>query len=358
MSSLSPQRNPSSPKKTPPHLSEFYNYLNSNAEEHSQTRRSSVPTLNSALTENTVDSEYGARYLSSNDKENTIECYKSLLQKSIEYKRALIQLSHASSGFGAALEDCARCKGVGPPSEGLMKSAGLHHLISNQHVIISKQLDKNFEKPLESLIEQFSLKEGDLTIRYKALLKEKVKILRYHERETIKLSKRKSKKIAAYKANLDALQGAVDVIDKLNQDYNFESSDLVQSTSDHLLELTAALLKAEIEIYENVAKKGWSGGGLEDLVSRYPDPFDEIPSIVYSSPVSQSSKRQSIFGDNDITETSMHSQETLTRNEPPRESNAEHVEDEDEDEEEEDESFSLPIPEQSSKNEWGSNSPD
>lgn len=70
------------------------------------------------------------------------------------------------------------------------------------------------------------------------------------------------------------LTGRIDELESLKYAHYRAALDLAQETSIRILDSSALAVRAEIEIFEKVAQKGWdSSGGLDDLIARSADPF-------------------------------------------------------------------------------------
>ena len=67
----------------------------------------------------------------------------------------------------------------------------------------------------------------------------------------------------------------IDELENLKYGHYRTALDLSQETSLKLLDYSALVVRAEIEVFEKIAQKGWdSSGGLEELMSRAADPFN------------------------------------------------------------------------------------
>jgi hypothetical protein len=70
----------------------------------------------------------------------------------------------------------------------------------------------------------------------------------------------------------------IDELDNLKYSHYRTALDLSQETSIRVLDSTALVVRAEVEVFEKIAQKGWdSAGGLDDLISRAADPFAPEP---------------------------------------------------------------------------------
>ncbi|CDK26951.1 unnamed protein product [Kuraishia capsulata CBS 1993] len=299
-------------RKAPAHLSEFYSYVNGASsspstpeqQQHSATsspkrhepqspsrisengrydfspkrhftntlRKDSFTTLNSisSMTSSTLDLP---TLITQNDVKETIGCYNALLTAAENYRNSLMVVSDAASDFGKALEECARCKGSGSASEGLMGAGGLHYLISNHHQILARSVESTFEQPVKKVCDLYAKESKETEVKYKTMIRDKARTLKKSEMDNYKFSKKKTRNIVAYKSNLMQLASQLDEIDKMKHDYYLTSFEQVQESAQQVLKQASSVVRAEVEIYEGIARKGWSGGGLDSLIARSPDPF-------------------------------------------------------------------------------------
>ncbi|GMG20042.1 unnamed protein product [Ambrosiozyma monospora] len=244
------------------------------------TRDDSVHSGFSSISPSTLDLEV---LITKKDVEETVNSYHDLIKTAKEYKAALVTLSNAASEFGRSLENCARCKGSGKASDGLMTASGLHHLIANRQLILSESVSMNFEKPVLNIMDQFDKDFKDNDVRFKSEIKEKVAQLKHNERANLKMSKKKTRNIVSYKSNLLQLASQLDEIDRLKHDYYVSSFDKVQDSALKVLAKASSLISVETTMYEHVAKKAWTGGGLDELLDTYvhddPLEYDDEDSV-------------------------------------------------------------------------------
>ncbi|ODV95590.1 hypothetical protein PACTADRAFT_42261, partial [Pachysolen tannophilus NRRL Y-2460] len=214
--------------------------------------------------------------ITSNDIQTNIENFNKLVETAKNYRNALCLISDAASEFGSALEEVAKTKGSHNSGEGLMNAAGLQFLIANHDQILSKSIKQNFEIPIREKINDFK-KDAILNdLKFKQLIREKLINLKKREKEINKFSKLKTKNLMTYKTNLLSLTSQLDEIDKLKHDFYLSSFELVQDFSQEILNHSGLVVRSQLEISEAIAKKGWSGGGLENLIANYGDPFSGL----------------------------------------------------------------------------------
>ncbi|KAF8428269.1 hypothetical protein EV426DRAFT_631524 [Tirmania nivea] len=219
--------------------------------------------------------------LSRADVAHSISAYESLLSTAKAYRKALAAVSTAASSFGAALEACARCRGTGPNGHGILNASGLQYLIGSNMNILSEGLYRGFEVPLLHELDLYKEKTTENEERYKKEEAKRGKELRKRESEYLKLARQKQRSIflhlgfSSYRSALTDLTQFIDELDQLKYEHWHISHTLATDTSNHVLDCAALIVRAEVEIFEKVAQKGWdgAGGGLDDLIARAQDPF-------------------------------------------------------------------------------------
>lgn len=211
--------------------------------------------------------------ITSRDVADTISAYNSLLSAASTYREALITVSSAAADFGTALENAARCKGAGNSAEPLLNAGGLHYLVSNHQQILARSIQTTFEIPVGKQVHAFKTKMADADAQFRSELADKSRQLRKQEKDHAQMSKLRLRNLAVYRSSLHELSSLVDEIDHMKYDHFVNQFELAQKTSNNILAYAAAVVRAEVEIYEGIARKGWSGGGLDDLISAGPDPF-------------------------------------------------------------------------------------
>lgn len=207
------------------------------------------------------------------DVEETVDSYNGVLAAASRYSEALLKVSAAAAEFGSALEDCARCKGAGSSAEGLLSAGGLHYLVSNHQQILAKSIQRTFEAPVKKQVDQFKAQMASNDETFKQDMKARTRQLKKQEMENARLSRMRVRNLGAYRNSLLELTSQVDDIDRLKYEHFCQAFDLAQDTSTNILTYAASVVRAEVEIYEGIARKGWSGGGLDDLIATCPDPF-------------------------------------------------------------------------------------
>jgi hypothetical protein len=286
--------------RQPAHLSEFYSLFSNGKiasgegdqgsvqgemENRSLFRNSSVASLNtmesSVAGHTTTASVTGSMFqpqnlpalITTREISDTLTCYSNVLDAAATYRDAIMQASAAAAQFGAALEECSRCKGAGKSSDGLLAAGGLHYMVSNHEQILANSIESSFEKPVKQQLDVLKTTADQNEQQFKAQLKEKTKQLRTQEKLNQKLARKRTRNLSEYRISLQELTYQIDEIDRLKYDYFQSAYELVQNTSTKILGHASSVVRAQVEIYEGIARKGWSGGGLDDLIANCPDPF-------------------------------------------------------------------------------------
>lgn len=242
--------------------------------------------------------------LSKQDLANSQQAYADLISSAKVYRQALASLSTAASAFGSALESCARLKearaekagmipiGVGmttsfitSPSgpvtaDTLLAAAGLHHLIANHQQILSETVYRSFEVPLLDDLDKWQHAATSENESYAQAVQNASKDIKKLEKEGTKLQKARRRDVGKFRAHLVELTGKLDGLTQLHTTHAMTLLRESQDTSLKITEAACSLVRAEVDIFESLARKGWSGGGLEDVLEKGTDlfaPEDIVP---------------------------------------------------------------------------------
>ncbi|KAK3354598.1 hypothetical protein B0H65DRAFT_18845 [Neurospora tetraspora] len=264
--------------------------------------------------------------LTKHDLEASQAAYADLVSSAKAFRLALTSLSTAASAFGSALESCARLKearaeqivsapsdrggspvqgaqgqGGGPPpllmangftsaAQGTTKStctadtlltvAGLQHLVANHQHILSETVYRSFEVPLLHELDKWRGAVEDEEESYASAVSVQSKEIRRLEKEGMKLHKQRRRDVAKFRSHLVELTTKLDGLTTLHGEHSRTLLRESQDTSARIVEASCSLVRAEIDIFESMARKGWTGGGLEDVLEQGQDLFaseDVIP---------------------------------------------------------------------------------
>ncbi|KAK4209876.1 hypothetical protein QBC37DRAFT_443089 [Rhypophila decipiens] len=264
------------------------------------------PTYSYASTANPTLSQYnlplpppprtGAHaVLTKADLEHSQQAYADLISTAKSYRLALASLSTAASSFGSALESCARLKearadALGPAAGGaslsnsfntkgsctadtLLTVAGLQHLVANHHHILSETVYRSFEVPLLHEMDKWRATMEDEEEGYTRAVAAQSREINRLEKEGMKLQRQKRRDVGKFREHLVELTTKLDGLTTLHGEHARSLLRESQETSVRIVDASCSLVRAEMEIFESLARKGWTGGGLEDVLEKGVDLF-------------------------------------------------------------------------------------
>ncbi|SPQ19670.1 7b6fe81e-944f-40e4-bacb-22286acc6e52 [Thermothielavioides terrestris] len=233
--------------------------------------------------------------LTKTDLEHSQAAYAELLASAKAYRLALASLSTAASAFGAALESCARLKearadALGPPAgapltnsftskaaactaDTLLTVAGLQHLVANHQHILSETVYRAFEVPLLHELDKWRAAVEDEEERYARDVAAQGREIRRLEKEGLKLHRQRRRDVARFRGHLVELTAKLDGLTVLHAEHARTLLRESQEASAKIVEASCSLTRAEVDIFESLARKGWTGGGLEDVLEKGVDLF-------------------------------------------------------------------------------------
>ncbi|KJZ74874.1 hypothetical protein HIM_05783 [Hirsutella minnesotensis 3608] len=222
------------------------------------------------------------------DLDRSHDAYADLVASAKTYRLALADLSAAASSFASALEACARLKEaraepIGPPAgrpgsgsctaDPLLSASGVHHLIANHQQILSETVYRSFEVPLLHDLDKWRSVIEDEDLSYQHNIKAQSREVKRLEKEGLKLHRQRRRDVARFRAHLVDLTAKLDGLTTLHADHAGTLLRESQDTSARIADASCSLVRAEVDIFESLARKGWSGGGLEDLLDKGQDLF-------------------------------------------------------------------------------------
>ncbi|KPM42007.1 hypothetical protein AK830_g4567 [Neonectria ditissima] len=232
--------------------------------------------------------------LSKADLGHSQQAYSDLLSSAKAYRLALASLSNSASTFGSALEACARLKEARAEHIGqsgatnmtasfttkgsctadmLMSASGVHHLVANHQQILSETVYRSFEVPLLHDLDKWQTVIDDEEETYKQKVRAQSKEIKRLEKEGMKLHKQRRRDVARFRAHLVELTTKLDGLTSLHADHARTLLRESQETSGRIVDASCSLVRAEVDIFESLARKGWTGGGLDDLLEKGQDLF-------------------------------------------------------------------------------------
>jgi hypothetical protein len=242
------------------------------------------------------------------------QAYADLLSSAKTYRQALAALGTASSTFGASLEACARLKearaevllpdGAQPPApsnafqsssgggsggggggggggglsctaDALLGAGGVQHLVANHVQILSEAVYRAFEVPLLHELDRWRAAVEDEDAAYTRAATAQGREIRRLEKEGVRLHRQRGRKrdLAQFRSHLVDLTTKLDGLTLLHGRHTRALLRECQEASVRIVDASCSLVRAEVDIFESLARKGWSGGGLEELLERGTDLF-------------------------------------------------------------------------------------
>ncbi|KAH8597828.1 hypothetical protein B0O99DRAFT_568075 [Bisporella sp. PMI_857] len=267
------------------------------------------PTYSYASTANPLPSTFGIpnppaprpahAVLTKADLELSQAAYSDLLASAKAYRTTLAALSEAASTFGSSLETCARLKEARSDSvtapggslsnsftvkgsvtaDGLLAASGVHQLIANHQQILSEVVYRSFEVPLLHEMDAWQRKIEEEEVTYQTSAKAMSKEIRRLEKDGMKVYKQRKRNVGKFREHLVNLTTKLDGLTCLHGNHARGLLRDCQETSTKIVECSAGLVRAEVDIFEALARKGWHGGGLDELLEKGKDLFsnDETP---------------------------------------------------------------------------------
>ncbi|CCE62352.1 hypothetical protein TPHA_0C01970 [Tetrapisispora phaffii CBS 4417] len=209
------------------------------------------------------------------DMDNTAIEIEKLYKNSKSYSSKLVDISTESSELACSLEAISKLKGCSDVSaDKLLKASGLFHLLANHEQIMSRIINDLLNENILQELTNFKEENKKLTKEFKNNFMELSSSLKLQEKRNAELSKKKIRNILTYRQSLNNLQFQLDQVETLKHHYFQDCYKLVEDTCNNVLKNVASTTRAQVEISENIARKGWSGGGLDNLLSDSNDPFN------------------------------------------------------------------------------------
>ncbi|KAK3336839.1 hypothetical protein B0T19DRAFT_410720 [Cercophora scortea] len=228
------------------------------------------------------------------DLEHSQTAYADLITTAKAYRVALATLSTSASAFGSALEACARLKearadALGPAAgaslsnsfntkgtctaDSLLTVAGLQHLVANHHHILSETVYRSFEVPLLHELDKWRASVDDEEEGYARAVADQSKEIRRLEKEGLKLHRQRRRDVTKFRNHLVELTTKLDGLTTMHGEHARSLLRESQETSARIVDASCSLVRAEVDIFESLARKGWTGGGLEEVLEKGVDLF-------------------------------------------------------------------------------------
>jgi hypothetical protein len=110
-------------------------------------------------------------------------------------------------------------------------------------------------------------------VTYQKEVRNRSKEIRKMEKEGLKLHRQRKRDVARFRGHLVELTSKLDELTSLHGGHSRALLRDSQETSVKIVEATSSLVRAEVDIFESLARKGWSGGGLDELLDKGVDLF-------------------------------------------------------------------------------------
>ncbi|CAK7218795.1 hypothetical protein SBRCBS47491_003626 [Sporothrix bragantina] len=307
--------------ETPATYSSGYSSFPSAAQSPPTTASTMRPSLSGLVTPSNAPPPRQPIPFSHDDTDKSRLAYETLSASAKAYRVALGQLSAAASNFGSALEACARLKEAraqpyppGPYTRGggglgnsdvggggggvgllssdssmyeasctadvLLATSGLYYLIANQQGILAETVYRSFELPIVHELDRYGADVEAEQESYAAGMREASREIRRLEKEGHKLRKPRQRDVGRMRSHLVAMTDALDALTTRQGEHAVALLDQSRDMSGTVSQASRNLVRAEVDILDSLARKGWPGGGLDvvlygavDLFSR--DGFDD-----------------------------------------------------------------------------------
>jgi hypothetical protein len=158
-------------------------------------------------------------------------------------------------------------------ADSLMAASGVHQLIANHQQILSETVYRSFEVPLLHELDQWQRRMEEEEEAYQKEAKAMSREIRRMEKEGLRLHKQRKRDVGKFREHLVQLTMKLDSLTGLSGGHSRGLLRDCQEMSKGIVDCSAGLVRAEVDIFEALARKGWNGGGLDDLLEKGKDFF-------------------------------------------------------------------------------------
>jgi hypothetical protein len=158
-------------------------------------------------------------------------------------------------------------------ADSLLAASGVHQLIANHQQILSETVYRSFEVPLLHELDEWRRRMEEEEMSYQKEAKGLSREIRRMEKEGMRLHKQRKRDVGKFREHLVSLTGKLDALTGLSGGHSRGLLREGQGMSKGIVECCAGLVRAEVDIFEALARKGWSGGGLDELLEKGRDLF-------------------------------------------------------------------------------------
>jgi len=122
-------------------------------------------------------------------------------------------------------------------------------------------------------LDQWQRRMEEEEVAYQREAKAMSKEIRKMEKEGLRLHKQRKRDVSKFREHLVQLTGKLDALTGLSGGHSRGLLRDCQEMSKGIVECSAGLVRAEVDIFEALARKGWNGGGLDELLEKGRDLF-------------------------------------------------------------------------------------
>lgn len=158
-------------------------------------------------------------------------------------------------------------------ADNLLAASGVHQLIANHQQILSETVYRSFEVPLLHELDQWQRRMEEEEVTYQKEAKAMSKEIRKMEKEGLRLHKQRKRDVGKFREHLVQLTMKLDSLTGLSGGHSRGLLRDCQEMSKGIVDCSAGLVRAEVDIFEALARKGWNGGGLDELLEKGKDFF-------------------------------------------------------------------------------------
>lgn len=158
-------------------------------------------------------------------------------------------------------------------ADSLLAASGVHHLIANHQQILSETVYRSFEVPMLHELDTWRRRMEEEEVSYQKEAKGLSKEIRRLEKEGLRLHRQRKRDVGVFREHLVLLTSKLDGLTTLHGSHSRGLLGDSQDLSRGVVECSAGLVRAEVDIFEALARKGWSGGGLDELLEKGRDLF-------------------------------------------------------------------------------------
>ncbi|KAH3902107.1 uncharacterized protein SCODWIG_01765 [Saccharomycodes ludwigii] len=232
-----------------------------------ETRSYSTINPSTASTRTTTSSIFNLQTLITHtDIEKTTKNLKKLELNFTKLSKQLQEISLTIGDLASTLEDLGHYSKLDDENMlDFIKISGFYHMMSTHQQILRSTIINDILGPLKKNNSEFLTSFSTHEKIFKDNFKRKYTEL--NRREKLTKLKRNNSTIAGYREQLYQLEMVLDDLEKLKIDYYNGTQDILNYQLNKVLQYIASSLRIQLELCEDLAKKGWNGGGLEFIYS-------------------------------------------------------------------------------------------